>query len=101
MPGDVVGVVVRLEDMLEPDAAVAREVQILVDLESRIDNRRRPGLLVADQVRGASEIVVGDLLEEHRALRCRRDRLGALRPRRPDVAAALAHLARHQARTDQ
>ena len=38
--GDVVGVVVGLEDVLDAHVHVAREPQVLVDLEARIDDRR-------------------------------------------------------------
>ena len=31
---------------------VTRELEVLVDLEKRVDDRRDPGLLVADQVGG-------------------------------------------------
>ena len=48
--GDVIGVGVGLEDVLDPDAHVARELQVLVDLELRVDDGGDPGLLVADQV---------------------------------------------------
>ncbi len=66
VPGDVVGVVVRLQHVLDADAAVAGELEVLVDLEARIDDRGDAGALVTDQVGGAAEVVVGDLLEEHR-----------------------------------
>ncbi len=63
--GDVVGVVVRLEDVLDVHAEVARQVQVLVDLELGVDDSRDPGVLVTDEVRRASEVVVGDLAEDH------------------------------------
>ena len=63
--GHVVGVVVRLEDVLDPHADVAREAQVLVDLELRIDDRRDAAVLVPDEVRRAAEVVVGDLAEDH------------------------------------
>ena len=65
MAGDVVGVVVRLQHVLDAHAVVARELEVLVDLEARVDDGRDARVLVADQVRGAAEVVVGDLPEEH------------------------------------
>ena len=64
-PGHVVGVVVGLEDVLDAEAHVARQLEVLVDLEARVDDRGDSGLLVADQVRRAAEVVVGDLAEDH------------------------------------
>ncbi len=66
VPGDVVGVVVGLEHVLDRDPPVAGQLEVLVDLKARVDDRGDPGPLVADQIRGATEVVVGDLLEEHR-----------------------------------
>ena len=63
--GDVVGVGVGLEHVLDRHAEVAREAQVLVDVEPRIDDRGDPRVVVADQVGGAAEIVVGDLSEDH------------------------------------
>ena len=57
------GVVVRLEDVVDVDVEVARELEVLVDLEARVDHGRDAG--VPDQVRGAAEVVVGDLAEDH------------------------------------
>ena len=50
VPGDVVGVVVGLEDVLDRDAEIAREPQVLADLQPRVDDRRDARVLVADQV---------------------------------------------------
>ena len=63
--GDVVGVVVGLEHVLDRDAHVARERQVLVDLEARVDDGRDARVLVADEVGGAAEVVVHDLAEDH------------------------------------
>ena len=63
--GDVVGVVVGLEDVLDRDAQVAGEAQVLADVQPRVDDRRDARVLVADQVRRAAEILVGDLPEDH------------------------------------
>ena len=65
--GDVVGVVVGLEDVLDANAEVAREAQVLVDVELGVDDRGDAGVLVADQVAGAAEVVVGELAEDHQA----------------------------------
>ena len=46
-------------------AHVAREREVLVDLEARVDDRRDARVLVADQVGRAAEVVVGDLAEDH------------------------------------
>ena len=47
-------------------AHVARQREVLVDLEARVDDRRHARVLVADQVGRAAEVVVGDLAEDHR-----------------------------------
>jgi hypothetical protein len=65
VPGDVVGMVVGLEDVLDRDAQVAREPQVLADLEPRIDDRGDARVLVADQIGGAAEVLVRDLPEDH------------------------------------
>jgi len=49
---DVVGVVVGLEDVRDRDPEVGRQLEVLVDLKARIDDRRDTGLVIADQVRG-------------------------------------------------
>ena len=67
MAGDVVGVVVRLEDVLDADVHVPREAQVLVDLEAGIDDGGRSGAAVADEVRRAAEVVMGDLAKDHAA----------------------------------
>ena len=64
-PGDVVGVVVGLEHVLDAHAHVARELEVLVDLEAGIHDGGDPGVVVPDQVRRAAEVVVGDLAEDH------------------------------------
>ena len=63
--GDVVGVVVGLEDVLDSHTHVPCEVEVHVDLEARIDDRRDSGPVVTDEVGRTSEVVVGDLPEEH------------------------------------
>jgi hypothetical protein len=49
VPRDVVGVVVGLEDVLDRDPYVAGELEVLVDLELRVDDRGHAGVVVADQ----------------------------------------------------
>ena len=71
--GDVIGVGVRLEYADKLDLVLRRRVQILLDGESGIDDDRLPRLLVADEIRGAPEIVVDELSKEHgrdRSTRC-------------------------------
>ena len=68
MARDVVGVVVGLEDVLDAHAHVARELEVVVDLEARVDHGGHAGVLVADEIRRAAEIVVGDLAEDHAAV---------------------------------
>ena len=63
---DMIGVVVGLEDVLDRHPHVAREGQVLLDIELGVDNRRESRPLVTDQVRGAAEIIMGDLAEDHR-----------------------------------
>jgi hypothetical protein len=62
----VVGVVVRLQHVVDGHRPVARQLQVLVDLETRVDHGGHTGLLVADQIGGATEVVVGDLAKDHR-----------------------------------
>jgi hypothetical protein len=68
VPGHVVGVGVRLEHVLDAHAQVARDPQVLADLEGGIDHRGHPRALVADEVRGAPQVVVDELTEDHRPL---------------------------------
>ena len=65
VPGQVVGMRVGLDDAhdLEPRAWPPREYRL--DRIGRIDDRGDAGLLVADEVRRAPEVVVEELLEEH------------------------------------
>jgi hypothetical protein len=46
-------------------AEIAGELEVVVDLEPRVDHGGRAGRVVADEVRGAAEIVVRDLAEDH------------------------------------
>src|SRR6185295_1290255 len=65
VPGDVVGVVVGLEHILDPHPVQARQVQVGVDVPLRVDHNCDPGGGVADQVGGAAEVLVDDLSKEH------------------------------------
>ena len=79
----VVGVVVRLEDVLDVHAEEAGEPQVLVDVEPRIDHGGDARVLVADQVAGAAEVVMDELAEDHppTLAGARRATLRALRAR--------------------
>src|SRR4051812_29804179 len=61
----MVGVIVGLEDVLDADVHVARQLEVRVDVEARVDNGGDAGLVVADQVRRAAEVVVRELTENH------------------------------------
>src|ERR671925_288145 len=65
VPGDVVGVRVRLEDANDVRPARLRLVEVLLDRVGGIDDHRLPGGLIADQVGRAAEIVVDELAKEH------------------------------------
>jgi copper transport protein len=65
VPGDVIGVRVRLEHADETDIAARALIQIRLDRVSRIDDDGDAGLLVADEIGGAAEVVVDELPEEH------------------------------------
>src|SRR5438874_5185001 len=56
---------VRLEDRGQPDAVALRRFQVGLDPVSGVDHDRNAGVLVADEVRGASQVVVHELPEEH------------------------------------
>ena len=65
VPGDVVGVVVRLEHAHDPHARPLGLLEVGLDRVGGIDDHRLAGRLVADQVGRAAEVVVHELLEEH------------------------------------
>ena len=65
VPRDVVGVVVRLQHVLDPHPVQAGEVEVGVDVPLRVDHGGDAGPRVADQVGGATEVLVDDLAKEH------------------------------------
>ena len=65
VPRDVIRVIVRLEDVLDPHAEVAGDAQVFVDVQPRIDHGGHARVLVADQVARTAEVVVDELPEDH------------------------------------
>src|SRR4249919_3098405 len=65
MPGDVIGVRVRLDRADDPDVAMLCLLEVLLDRECRVDNDSFACARVADEVRGAAERVVDELREDH------------------------------------
>ena len=63
LAGDVVGVVVRLEDVGDPEAVLLGELEVGLDVPFRVDDRRLAP--VGDDVGRAPEILVQHLPEEH------------------------------------
>ena len=63
--GDVVGVRVRLEDALDADVPTGGLLEVRLDRVGRIDDDRDASMLVADEVRAATEPLVHELTEEH------------------------------------
>ena len=97
---DVVGVVVRLEDVLDVDTEEAGEAQVLVDVELGIDDRGDAGVLVADQIAGAAQVVMDQLAEDHPPTLRRRRATSATRralPARPRARARARGRARARA----
>jgi hypothetical protein len=66
VPGDVVGMGVGLDDAHEPGTLPLRLLDDRLGRVRRIDHDREAGVLIADEVTGAPQIVVQELLEEHR-----------------------------------
>jgi hypothetical protein len=75
VPGDVVGVRVRLDDDDRADAPLRAGIQIPLDRVSGVDDGGDAGLLVADEVRAAAQVVVHELPEQHDQRRYQRLRL--------------------------
>ena len=65
MPGEVIGMRVRLDRPHDPDIALRRLRQDRLDRERRVDDRSDTCILVADQIRRTAEVVVNELLEQH------------------------------------
>ena len=65
MSGEVVGVRVRLDRPDDPNLAPRGLCQDALDRVRRIDDRCDARVLVADQVRRTTEVVVNELLEQH------------------------------------
>ena len=65
MPGDVIGVSMGLEHPHDAEARVSSRFEVLLDRVRGIDDDGYAGVLVADEIRSASEGVVDELLEEH------------------------------------
>ena len=65
VPGEVVGVRVRLDRADDADIALRGFFEILLDREGRIDHDRVTGTGIADEVGGAAERVVDELREDH------------------------------------
>ena len=65
--GDVVGVRVSFDHTRDLDAAAVSLLEVLLDRVGGIHDRGRAGVLVADEVRRAAEVVVDELGEDHSA----------------------------------
>ncbi len=66
MARDVVGVVVGLEHVLDSNPVQTGKVEVWLDVPLRVDDGGDPLADVPDEVRGAPEILVNDLPEQHR-----------------------------------
>src|SRR5262249_62239943 len=65
--GEVIGVRMGLQHADEPDVVMFRFRQHRLDVKGRVDDDRHTLVLVADEVTGAAQVVVQELLEEHGA----------------------------------
>ena len=65
VPGEVVGVRVRLDRADDADVAPLGLVEVLLDREGRIDDDGVTGTWIADEVRRTAERVVDELREDH------------------------------------
>ena len=65
VPGDVVGMRVRLEHAHDPHACPFGLLEVELDRVSGIYEHRVAGFLVADQIGRAAEIIVHKLSEQH------------------------------------
>ncbi len=84
LPGHVVGVIVRLEDVRDAKAVLFGEREVVVDVPLRVDDSSLAA--VRDHVGGAAEVLVQHLPKEHR----RNDR--RVRFDRRELAGAVADL---------
>ncbi len=78
VPGNVVGVVVGLEHVLDSNPVQSGKVEVWLDVPLRVDDRGDPLADVAHQVGSAAEVLVNDLPEEHRRVDLRTTRLTLL-----------------------
>ena len=63
--GNVVGVGMRLQHPDDPNAGLGRGLEIRLDRIGGVDHESLPTAGIADQIRGAAEIVVDELAKEH------------------------------------
>ena len=63
--GDVVGVVVGLEDVADPHPVQTGQAPVRLDFPLRVDHHRDAAFPVGDQVGRAAEVLVDDLAKEH------------------------------------
>jgi hypothetical protein len=66
VPGDMVGVRVRLQNARDPEAELVGFAQVLLDRVRGIDEHGLAGLLVSDEVGGTAQVLVDELPEQHR-----------------------------------
>ena len=67
VPGDVVGVRVRLDHADEAERRCVADLEHRAHVQRRVDDDRLADVVAADDVRGTAEIARQDLLEDHRA----------------------------------
>src|SRR5579883_983138 len=69
MPGDMVGVIVRLDHRRHPQALLRRHVQNIVHhIYTRINDRAHTGSGTANDVAGTTQVFFDQLLEVHTTL---------------------------------
>ena len=67
VPGDVVGVRVRLDDAHDAHVAPLGLLEVLLDREGRVDDHGLPASRIADEIRRTPERVVDELREDQAA----------------------------------
>ena len=72
MAGNEVRVEVREKDVRDAEMMIRSERQVLIDVTLRIDDGRRPRVLVPDEIRRMREAIQIELFEDHRVLLIRR-----------------------------